>query len=177
LDHCSWLEPEEEDHGPLCVTDVNPFFDKNFEFSLPATGELAVSFPESYDEYITEAHSHHELPEGVECSQEFSYKVSNSPFEGGLSNLEIDPVEGFFTLTADSASSYTVDILVTATDGTDELFYSVDSINIDVICTEESNVITAPEIERFLSKSTESEDDSLLEISGKFEQVSLACPI
>lgn len=132
-----------------CIASAKDTYQTEFSFDLPwgleadASTEDVTMFSSS-DDYVTEAPSSSDyLPEGVECSQSFSYTMVDESTNPSL--LTIDADTGVLSLTnnGNEKQSYAIYVNAATTDG-----YNMDTqlipVSIDTVCGPLSTEILMP---------------------------------
>jgi hypothetical protein len=115
---------------------------------LPESGEETVTFPSASTDYVTEPPVDSEyLPDGVVCSQSYSYRLKDAAdTTHNPTTLEIDSETGVFTFTNiyDIKTSYEIEIDIPTTDGTNNYHLTVTGITLNIVCGQLSTILTPP---------------------------------
>jgi hypothetical protein len=162
----------------VCVSDLVSSFTKSISFDLPSGGVTLEQFPSAATEYATAPPSSSDyLPDGVECSQSYSYRLKGeSGAQNNPDDLEIDPATGVFTLVnrAEVKTTYEVEIDVVTGDGTNSHTLTVTGVTIGIVCGPGSTILTAPTLETVLQVPNLPVRPSL---SGAFTSSNGLCPV
>jgi hypothetical protein len=156
----------------VCLADLNLDFEKSYTYNLPEFGQETIQLPEASTNYISQ-------PDFTKsCTQTFSYRLTGQSDDGANpAELTINPSTGVFTLTNDATikTTYSVEIDILTTDGTNDIELTVPGITIQIICGPESTTLTPPTLDALIKASVETNELTI--VDAEFATSNSLCPV